>query len=66
MTIFEALSLVAQFSLSIIAVLTLIVAIVVFLEKKSNRPTTNGWRLRTQIIWSAALYAVCMLQVLSS
>jgi len=34
MTTFEALSLVAQFSASTIAVLTLIVAIVVFLERK--------------------------------
>ncbi|MBP1949895.1 putative holin-like toxin [Virgibacillus litoralis] len=34
MTTFEALSLVEQFSLSLIATLTLIVTIVVFLEKK--------------------------------
>ena len=34
MTTFEALSLIAQFSLSIIAILTLIVTIVVFLHKK--------------------------------
>ncbi|MFD1039323.1 putative holin-like toxin [Virgibacillus byunsanensis] len=34
MTTFEALSLVAEFSISLIAILTLIVTIVVFLEKK--------------------------------
>jgi len=34
MTAFEALSLLAQFSISIIATLTLIVAIVVFLNPK--------------------------------
>lgn len=34
MTTFEALSLLAQFSLTIVAVLTLIVTIVVFLTKK--------------------------------
>ncbi|MEI3605051.1 putative holin-like toxin [Pseudogracilibacillus sp. SE30717A] len=34
MTTFEALSLVAQFGLSIVALLTLIVSVVIFLEKK--------------------------------
>ncbi|MGY0691485.1 putative holin-like toxin [Virgibacillus sp. FSP13] len=34
MTTYEALSLVAQFSLSFVATLTLIVTIVVYLEKK--------------------------------
>ncbi|WP_231746934.1 putative holin-like toxin [Lentibacillus sp. JNUCC-1] len=34
MTAFEALSLVAQFSISLIALLTLIIAVVVFLNKK--------------------------------
>ncbi|MBP1950793.1 MULTISPECIES: putative holin-like toxin [Virgibacillus] len=34
MTTFEALSLVAQFSISLIATLTLIVTIVVYLNKK--------------------------------
>ena len=34
MTAFEALSLVAQFSLTIVAVLTLVVTVVVFIEKK--------------------------------
>ncbi|MGM8364349.1 putative holin-like toxin [Virgibacillus sp. W0181] len=36
MTAFEALSLVAQFSLSLIAILTLIVTIVVFLNNKKK------------------------------
>src|SRR5699024_5298612 len=38
MTTFEALSLVAQFSLAIVAMLTFIVTIVVFLNKKKQPP----------------------------
>ncbi|WP_088052373.1 putative holin-like toxin [Virgibacillus dakarensis] len=45
MTTYEALSLVAQFSLTLVATFTLIVTIVVYLIKKSNRPLSQGQRL---------------------
>src|SRR5699024_11815061 len=44
MTTYEAMSLIAQFGMTQIAILTLIVTIVVYLNKRSNRP-----RLRSAI-----------------